>query len=113
MKDILFAERKNPDKKPPKKSKSKKHKRFLKPGKLLKLLVQLFSVFILHSMVNLSVIPATQIPENKVPYTAQLPHTARLLKFSQLRILCKYTVSELCYKALPLVQQTMNICLQG
>jgi len=48
----LYYNQKKAVKKHCRKSNHKKHKRFPKPGKLLRWLIQAFFVFVLHSMVN-------------------------------------------------------------
>lgn len=58
-----------------KKSNHKKNKRFPKPGKLIRWLIQVFFVFVLHSMVNNYYAPESP---NLLQYTSRL--TAKVVK---------------------------------
>jgi hypothetical protein len=58
-----------------KKSNHKKYKRFPKPGKLLKWLIQVFFVFVLHSMVNHASMYKTPISGNfDLQYSTTIQH---------------------------------------
>jgi len=63
LKSVKVRSKRKTVKKPYKKSPRKKNKFFIKPGKIIKCLIQLFFVFVIHSMANNGYMPKLPNPE--------------------------------------------------